>query len=96
MRTFIAKVLSPHWRVLEAVDGEEGLDIALAERPDLVLTDVMMPRLDGFGLLAQLRADPRTASVPVVFLSARAGEEAAVGGLDGRSRRLPAEAVLDH
>lgn len=81
MRTFITKVLSPHWRVLQAVDGAEGLEIARAHRPDLVLTDVMMPRLDGFGLLARLREDPRTASVPVVFLSARAGEEAAVGGL---------------
>ena len=81
MRTFITKALSSHWRVLQAVDGVEGLEIAHAERPDLVLTDVMMPRLDGFGLLAQLRADPRTASVPVVFLSARAGEEAAIGGL---------------
>lgn len=81
MRRFITRVLSPHWRVLQAVDGAEGLEMALAERPELVLTDVMMPRLDGFGLLMRLRADQRTASVPVVFLSARAGEEAAVGGL---------------
>jgi len=81
MRQLITRVLSPHWRVLQAADGAEGLEIALAERPELVLTDVMMPRLDGFGLLTRLRAEPRTASVPVVFLSARAGEEAAVGGL---------------
>jgi PAS domain S-box-containing protein len=82
MRTFVTKALRAHWHVIEAVDGREGLRLARARRPDLVLTDVMMPRLDGFGLLAALRADPRTASVPVVFLSARAGEEAAVGGLD--------------
>lgn len=81
MRTFVTSVLSPHWRVLQAVDGEEGLEIARAERPDLVLTDVMMPRLDGFGLLNELRSDPQTASVPVVFLSARTAEEDAVGGL---------------
>jgi PAS domain S-box-containing protein len=81
IRKLITRVLSPHWRVLQAADGAEGLEIALAERPELVLTDVMMPRLDGFGLLTLLRANPRTASVPVVFLSARAGEEAAVGGL---------------
>ncbi|MBV9516327.1 MAG: response regulator, partial [Mycobacteriaceae bacterium] len=81
LRTLITRVLSPHWRVLLAVDGADGLETAVAQRPDLVLTDVMMPRLDGFGLVAALRADPRTASVPVVFLSARAGEEAAVGGL---------------
>jgi PAS domain S-box-containing protein len=81
MRTFVTNVLSPHWRVLQAVDGEEGLEIARAERPDLVLTDVMMPRLDGFGLLTALRTDPRTASMAVVLLSSRTGEEAAVGGL---------------
>jgi PAS domain S-box-containing protein len=90
MRTLITRVLSPHWRVLQAVDGAEGLEIVLAQRPDLVLTDVMMPRLDGFGLVTALRADPRTASVPVVFLSARAGEEAAVGGLSvGADDYLP-------
>ena len=50
--------------------------------PDLVLTDVMMPRLDGFGLLAALRADERTRAIPVIMLSARAGEEAAVEGID--------------
>ena len=49
--------------------------------PDLILSDVMMPRLDGFGLLRELRADPRTASVPVILLSARAGEESRVEGL---------------
>ena len=50
--------------------------------PDLVLTDVMMPRLDGFGLLRELRDDPRTRSVPVIMLSARAGEESRVEGME--------------
>ena len=50
--------------------------------PDLILSDVMMPRLDGFGLLRELRADPRTASVPVIMLSARAGEESRVEGME--------------
>lgn len=81
MRTFIAGVLTAHWRVLQAADGLEGIELALAHRPDLILTDVMMPKLDGFGLLKQLRADPRTASLPVIMLSARAGAEAAIGGL---------------
>ncbi|ORA22469.1 hypothetical protein BST12_09775 [Mycobacterium angelicum] len=82
MRAFIRNALSPHWRVLEATDGREGLRLAHTEHPDLVLTDVMMPKIDGFGLLSELRADSRTASVPVIFLSARAGQEAAVGGLN--------------
>ena len=81
MRTFISGVLRPHWRVLQAHDGRAALELARVHRPELVLTDVMMPHLDGFGLLAALRSDPRTASIAVVFLSARAGEEAAVEGL---------------
>ena len=56
-----------------------------ASAPDLVLTDVMMPRLDGFGLLRALRADPRRSDVPVILLSARAGEEARVEGLRRRA-----------
>ena len=50
--------------------------------PDLVLSDVMMPGLDGFGLLAAIRGDERTRSMPVILLSARAGEEARIEGLD--------------
>ena len=61
--------------------------------PDLVLTDVMMPALDGFGLLSALRAHPQTRTVPVILLSARAGEEARIEGLQARRRRLPGQAV---
>jgi PAS domain S-box-containing protein len=90
LRRFIAGLLEPNWQVLQAADGRTGLELARAHRPDLVLTDVMMPGLDGFGLLAALRADPRTAATPVVILSARAGEEAAVQGLEaGADDYLP-------
>ena len=64
-----------------AVDGRAALELAAGSQFDLVLTDVMMPRLDGFGLIAALRADERTRDVPIVVLSARAGEEASVEGL---------------
>ncbi len=60
------------FEVLSASDGEEGLRRARSERPDLVLSDIMMPRLDGLQLLSRLRADPATASLPVVLLSAKA------------------------
>ena len=63
-------------------DGEAALAAARRQPPDLVLTDVMMPRLDGFGLLRELRADPRTRDVPVIMLSARAGEESRVEGME--------------
>ena len=62
-------------------NGQEALRSALQHPPDLVLSDVMMPRLDGFGLLKELRQDGRTATVPVILLSARAGEESRIEGM---------------
>ena len=70
------------YSVQTAPDGEAALALARADAPDLVLSDVMMPRLDGFGLLAALRDDPATMQIPVVMLSARAGQEGVVEGLD--------------
>lgn len=82
MRDYVTGLLAPEYRVSVAVDGADALAVAREDPPDLVLTDVMMPNLDGFGLLAALRQDPATTGVPVVFLSARAGPEGIVEGLD--------------
>jgi DNA-binding response OmpR family regulator len=68
--------------VQAVADGVLALAAARAERPDLVLTDVMMPGLERFGLLRELRADPQSATIPVIMLSARAGEEARVVGIE--------------
>jgi signal transduction histidine kinase/DNA-binding response OmpR family regulator len=81
LRDHVARLLRSHWDVTTAADGVAALELASRHRFDLVLTDVMMPRLDGFGLIAALRADERTRDVPIVVLSARAGEEASVEGL---------------
>ncbi|MGH3897194.1 MAG: SpoIIE family protein phosphatase [Pseudonocardiaceae bacterium] len=81
LRRFIAGLLRPHYTVRVAPDGKIALDLTRRNRVDLVLTDVMMPHLDGFGLIAALRADPPTAGMPVILLSARAGEEAVAEGL---------------
>ena len=81
LRDHVARLLRPHWDVTAAVDGRAALELARRDQFDLVLTDVMMPRLDGFGLMIALRADERTRDVPIVVLSARAGEEASVEGL---------------
>jgi PAS domain S-box-containing protein len=70
------------WEVEAVRDGQAALEAARARPPDLVLSDVMMPRLDGFGLLRALRAEPATHTVPIILLSARAGEEATVEGLE--------------
>ena len=82
MRDYVVRLLRPGY-VVEAVrDGQEALLAARTRRPDLILSDVMMPRMDGFGLLAAIRADADLRDLPVVLLSARAGEEARVEGLD--------------
>ena len=82
MRDYIVGMLRGSYDVLAAADGQEALELARLRAPDLVLSDVMMPRLDGFGLLRALRDDPLTARTPIVLLSARAGEEATVEGLE--------------
>src|SRR5436190_4080153 len=81
MRQYLRGLLEQSYRVALAADGEAALAQIRASRPDLVVTDVMMPRLDGFGLLAEIRADERLRSLPVIVLSARAGEEARIEGL---------------
>jgi signal transduction histidine kinase len=85
MRAYIARLLSPLYRVLTAVDGEQALELLPQHRFELVLTDVMMPRLDGYGLLRAVRADPALRELPVVMLSARAGENARIAGLDAEA-----------
>ncbi len=82
MREYIMRLLSGLFDVRAVPDGEAAWTAMLERRPDLLLTDVMMPRLDGIGLLSRVRGDPRTRSVPVILLSARAGEEARVEGID--------------
>jgi len=82
MRGYLRRILEQRWAVDVAVDGEAAWQRIRAHPPDLVLTDIMMPRLDGFGLLSRLRGDPATRSIPVVMLSARAGEELRAEGIE--------------
>ncbi len=81
MRDYLERLLGAQYRVETVADGQAALVRALSDPPDLVLADVMMPRLDGFGLVQALRSDRRTSSVPVILLSARAGEESRLDGL---------------
>ncbi len=82
MRDYVKRLLSQHYEVEAVPDGLAALNSIRQRLPDLVLTDVMMPSLDGFGLLQALRTDPQTKKVPIILLSARAGEEARVEGLE--------------
>jgi signal transduction histidine kinase len=81
MRDYVVRLLaSQRWAVTAVPDGLTALEVARREHPDLVLSDVMMPGLDGFALLRALRAEEATATIPIILLSARAGEEARVEG----------------
>jgi CheY-like chemotaxis protein len=80
MRSYIKNILMKYWRVETAVDGEEAYKLARNNPPDLILSDIMMPRLDGFGLIKKLHDNPVTKSIPIILLSARAGEESKVEG----------------
>ncbi|HEX8757130.1 MAG TPA: response regulator [Steroidobacteraceae bacterium] len=82
VRAYVAGLLSASYRIETVSDGEQALEAARRERPDLILSDIMMPRLDGLELLKALRSDESLRHVPVILLSARAGEEARVEGLD--------------
>ncbi len=81
MRDYLRRLLSDRYDVIAAPDGEEALRLAAARPPVLILSDVMMPNLDGFGLLKAIRADAALAAVPFILLSARAGEEATLEGI---------------
>src|SRR5207245_1225847 len=82
MRDYLKRLLSRDWTVEAVADGAAALSAIQERVPDLVLSDVMMPGLDGFQLLRALRSNPRTCSIPIILLSARAGEESTVEGLE--------------
>src|SRR4029077_16470894 len=79
-REYARRLLSEHYEVEVAGDGLTALHAARARRPDVIVTDIMMPNLDGFGLIRELRNDPELCTIPVLALSARAGEEAQLEG----------------
>ena len=81
MRDYVRRLLTSKYEVFAVADGQQALQAMVEDKPDLVLTDVMMPNVDGFGLLKAIREDPEMAFIPVIMLSARAGEESRVEGL---------------
>ena len=82
MRAYVSRLLGGRFDVQSVSDGEAALDAARAHPPDLVLSDVMMPKLDGFELLRALRSEPLLREIPIILLSARAGEESRIEGLE--------------
>ena len=82
MRQYLVRMLAERYDVQAVPDGNAALASIAERQPELILSDVMMPNLDGFGLLHELRSDPKTRTIPIILLSARAGEEARVEGME--------------
>ncbi|HEY0341910.1 MAG TPA: ATP-binding protein, partial [Steroidobacteraceae bacterium] len=82
MRAYVRELLESRYQIEAVADGQAALEAARRQTPDLIVSDVMMPRMDGFALLRALRADPQLREVPTILLSARAGEEAVIEGLE--------------
>jgi signal transduction histidine kinase/ActR/RegA family two-component response regulator len=81
MRAYLKRILGERWQVETAVDGEAALRRVRQRRPDLIVTDVTMPHLDGFGLLRAIREEAATADLPVIMISARAGDDCRAEGI---------------
>jgi signal transduction histidine kinase len=82
MRVLLGEILRDEYRVLFAHDGQEGLELARREYPDLIISDVMMPRMDGQEFCRQIKEEPATAHIPFVMLTAKAELAMKIGGLN--------------
>lgn len=82
IRTYVRSHFEPQYRILEARNGHEALGTARTHLPDLIISDVMMPDMDGFELVRTLRSQPETDFLPIILLTARATEEDRITGLD--------------
>ncbi|HEX6790156.1 MAG TPA: ATP-binding protein [Candidatus Krumholzibacteria bacterium] len=82
LRQYLVRLLGRKYTVTAVANGEDALQVARASHPDLIVSDVMMPRVDGFELLQRIRGDEATSGIPFILLSARAGEESRIEGLE--------------
>ena len=82
VRKYINMILNNHYNITEAKDGEEGLDKAFECIPDLIISDIMMPKMDGFQMCSRLKSDTRTSHIPVIMLTAKATMQDKISGLE--------------
>lgn len=82
VRMFVKNILKNDYRILEAENGSKGMDVAIEQVPDLIISDVMMPEINGVALCNTLKADERTSHIPIILLTAKAGEENELEGYE--------------
>jgi len=82
VRNYIKGYLDKEYRLMEAKDGEEGLQLSFEQIPDLIISDVMMPKLDGFQLCEKIKTDDRTSHIPLILLTAKASGQDKIEGLE--------------
>lgn len=82
LRNLIIEIVQPEYRVVQAVNGKEGYELALQEIPDVIVSDVMMPLMDGFTLAGKIKKDERTSHIPIILLTAKASQAHKIAGLE--------------
>lgn len=82
VRNYIRDAFSDRYRILEGVDGQHGLEVARKHEPDLIISDVMMPNMDGYAMCRELKANARLCHIPIILLTAKADDEMKVEGLE--------------
>lgn len=81
IRTFIHQSMGKEYRMIEAAEGVQGWELALEQMPDLIISDVMMPKMDGIELCRRLKTNPKTSHIPVILLTARSSDESELEGI---------------
>ena len=81
-RTFLKEQLSELYQVIDAPDGEEGEKLAIEQNPDLIVSDIMMPKMDGLELCRHIKHNVQTSHIPVILLTARSGDETKISGYE--------------